>query len=175
MVSLASRGIVMVLVSVMVNCEGKFAELLPVKKLQRIMDDSHSWQKNTSKLNRGNWEITANLNRRFKWLLVAIKCYDLEHRYPKWGQGISQGQWRGLWMLFKVILFGQRERMLSLIINFLSHYLVIWCGHWYNSIQFISNSHWGTHPLLFVPPGCKAARLSSAGSLRLCRRHVTCS
>lgn len=36
-----------------VNC----AEIQPVEKLQSIMDDSHSWQKNTSKLKGGNGEI----------------------------------------------------------------------------------------------------------------------
>lgn len=64
-----------------VNCEGKCAELLPVKKLQSIMDDSHSWQKNTSTLKGGNGETAASLDRTVKWSLVAIKCYDLEHRY----------------------------------------------------------------------------------------------
>lgn len=74
-----------------VNCEEKQTALLPVKKLQSIMDDSHPWQKNTSKPERDNGAITASFDRRFKQSLVALKCYDSEHGYQNEVQGRPQG------------------------------------------------------------------------------------
>lgn len=99
MVSLVTRGIVWGFSLSVVNCEGKQAAILPVKKLQSIMDDSHPWQKNISKLKRDNGEITVSFDRRFKQLLVAVKRDDLEQGYPKGGSGTRSGsKWRIAWM-----------------------------------------------------------------------------
>ena len=111
MVSLVTRGIVWGFSLSVVNCEGKQAAILPVKKLQSIMDDSHPWQKNRSKLKRDNGEITVSSDRRFKQLFVAVKCDDLEHAYPRGGPGApSEFRWRiaGSNLLFQRDFFFQK-------------------------------------------------------------------
>lgn len=110
MVSLVTRGIVWGFSLSVVNCEGKQAAILPVKKLQSIMDDSHPWQKNRSKLKRDNGEITVSSDRRFKQLFVAVKCDDLEHAYPRGGPGApSEFRWRiaGCNLLFQRDFFSE--------------------------------------------------------------------